>query len=245
MEKKKTKQFKIFRFNPKTDKRHYFDTFDVPYEAGMTVLQALNYIQRNLDGSLAYRSSCREGICGSCAMHINGKYCLACETQVIHVKGTVTIRPMAHLDIIKDLVVDMNPFFEKLKAIKPYLIPGDPDEGAERIQTQDERAYLNTLVDCILCGACYASCAVNGFDEDYLGPAALAKVNRFFMDSRDKADEQRLALVSDEHGVFRCHTLFNCQVVCPKNVNPTANIANLKRQIIARSLTVKFSKKGM
>ncbi|RKY50773.1 MAG: succinate dehydrogenase iron-sulfur subunit [Candidatus Neomarinimicrobiota bacterium] len=240
-----SKIFKIFRFNPQTDKKHRFDTFKVPCRPGMTVLQALNYIQENLDGSLAYRSSCREGICGSCAMHINGKYRLACETQVSHLGSSITIRPMAHMDIIRDLVVDMTPFFEKLKAIKPYLIPGDPDEGAERIQTQDERAYLDYIVDCILCGACYASCAVNGYDDEYLGPAALAKANRFLMDSRDKADEQRLALVSDEHGVFRCHTLFNCQTVCPKNVDPTANIANLKRQIIARQLNPKFSKKGI
>lgn len=239
------KKIKIFRFNPATDKKHRFETYEVPCRSGMTVLQALNYILETLDGSLAYRSSCREGICGSCAMHINGTYRLACETQLAHLRNPVTIRPMAHMDIIKDLVVDMTPFFEKYKAIKPYLIPGDPDEGKERVQTQDERAYLDNIVDCILCGACYASCAVNGYDTDYLGPAALAKANRFLMDTRDNAEEQRLALVCVEHGVFRCHTLFNCQMVCPKDVDPTANIANLKRRIIARQLNPAFTKKGI
>jgi succinate dehydrogenase / fumarate reductase, iron-sulfur subunit len=239
------KSIRIFRFDPSKDKKHRFDTFRVPCRPGMTVLQALNFVQENLDGSLAFRSSCREGICGSCAMHINGVYRLACETQLGHLGKSVTIRPMAHMDIVKDLVVDMTPFFEKYKAIKPYLIPGDPDEGRERIQTQDERAYLDYIVDCILCGACYAACAVNGYDQDYLGPAALAKINRFLMDSRDNAEEQRLALVCDEHGVFRCHTLFNCQTVCPKNVDPTANIANLKRRIIARQLNPTFLKKGI
>ncbi|HDT12680.1 MAG TPA: succinate dehydrogenase iron-sulfur subunit [Candidatus Marinimicrobia bacterium] len=239
------KIFKVFRFNPHKEKIHHFENFKVPWYSGMTVLQGLNYIREYLDGSLAYRSSCREGICGSCAMHINGKYRLACETQLSDLGKLITIRPMAHLDVIKDLYVDMEPFFQKLKAIKPYLIPGDPDEGEERIQTQNERSHLDYIVDCILCGACYASCAVNGTDNDYLGPAALAKANRFFMDTRDKDDEERLALVAGEHGVFRCHTMFNCQTVCPKNVDPTANIASLKRNIIARQINPSFTKKGI
>jgi len=239
------KKFKVFRFDPDQDKKHRFDDFEVPFTPGMTVLDGLNYIQENLDPTLAYRSSCREGVCGSCAMHINGKYGLACEAQLTELPEKISVRPMAHLDIIKDMYVDMSEFWRKYKAVKPYLIPGDnpPAEG-ERLQTQDERAHLDTIIDCILCGACYASCAVNGYDSEYLGPAALAKANRFFMDSRDAADEERLSLVAGEHGAMRCHTMFNCQEVCPKEVDPTSNIANLKRNLVASQLNPSFTKKG-
>jgi succinate dehydrogenase / fumarate reductase, iron-sulfur subunit len=240
------KKFKVFRFDPEKDKNYRFEEYEVPVVQGMTVLDGLNYIQEKFDGNLAYRSSCREGVCGSCAMHINGKYRLACEVQLIKLGDVVTVRPMAHLEIIKDLYVDMEPFWQKYKAIKPYLIPGDPDPlKGERIQSQDERKNLDKVVDCILCGLCYASCAVNGYDEEYLGPAALAKANRFFMDSRDKADEERLSLVAGEHGAMRCHTMFNCQEVCPKELDPTANIANLKRNLVASQMSVNFTKKGV
>lgn len=240
------KKFKVFRFDPDKDTKHRFDEFEVPFTKGMTVLDGLNYIQENLDATLAYRSSCREGVCGSCAMHINGKYGLACEAQLMELPEKITVRPMAHLDIIKDMYVDMNPFWDKYKAIKPYLIPGnaEPVEG-ERLQTQDERSHLDIVVDCILCASCYAGCAVNGYDPKYLGPAALAKANRFYLDSRDSAAEERLSLVAGEHGAMRCHTMFNCQEVCPKEIDPTANIANLKRNLVAKQLSGKFSKKGV
>lgn len=239
------KKFKVFRFDPDKDKSYHFASYEVPFTQGMTVLDGLNYIQENFDGTLAYRSSCREGVCGSCAMHINGKYRLACETQLIELPESITVRPMAHMDIIKDLYVDMEPFWKKYKLVKPYLIPGNPDPEQERLQTQDDRKNLDKVVDCILCGLCYSSCAVNGYDEDYLGPAALAKANRFFMDSRDQADEERLSLVAGEHGAMRCHTMFNCQNVCPKEVDPTANIANLKRNLVAKQMSGKFTKKGV
>ena len=227
--------FKIFRYDSSKDEPPRFQSFEVPGEKGMTVLEGLIYIQNYLDGSLAFRSSCRAGVCGSCAMHINGIYRLACETQIFSLKSkTVTIRPMAHLKVIKDLFVDLKPFWEKYKLIKPYLIPGDPPPERERIQTPDERLRLEGLIDCILCGACYASCPVGETHPEYLGPAVLLKVNRFVQDSRDNAEEERLDAVSGFNGVFRCHTIFNCQEVCPKELDPTGSIADLKRKIMVK-----------
>lgn len=234
-----TAQFKVFRFDPTVDKKFRFDTFKVELREGMTVLEGLFYIQENLDGSLAFRSSCRAGVCGSCAMHINGRYRLACETQIAHLKSSsVKIRPLAHLPVFKDLFVDMENFWRKYKEIKPYLIPGDPPPERERVQSQDERARIDFIIDCILCAACYAGCPVNLYDEEYLGPTTLLKANRFFQDSRDSAKVERLELVDGLHGVWRCHTIYNCQEVCPKEIDPTASIANLKRHLIGQKLRI-------
>lgn len=231
--------FKIFRYDSSKEESPRFESFEVPVEKGMTVLDGLIYIQNNLDGSLAFRSSCRAGVCGSCAMHINGKYQLACETQIHSLRlKTVTIRPMAHLKVIKDLFVDLEPFWEKYKLIKPFLQPGGPAPERERIQTADDRLKLEGLIDCILCGACYASCTVCETHPDYLGPAVLLKVNRFVEDTRDNAYNERLDDVSGFNGVFRCHTIFNCQEVCPKDLDPTGSIANLKRKIIKKKFRI-------
>ncbi len=231
--------FKIFRYDSSKEESPRFASFEVPVEQGMTVLEGLIYIQGNLDGSLAFRSSCRAGVCGSCAMHINGKYRLACETQIDQLKSnTVTIRPMAHLKVFKDLFVDLEPFWEKYKRIKPFLQPGEPAPERERIQTAEDRLKLEGLIDCILCGACYASCTVCETHPDYLGPAVLLKVARFVEDSRDNASDQRLEDVSGFDGVFRCHTIFNCQEVCPKDLDPTGSIANLKRKIIKKKFRI-------
>jgi succinate dehydrogenase / fumarate reductase iron-sulfur subunit len=225
--------FKVFRFDPEKDKSHRFDTFEVPTFPHITVLDGLFYIQDNLDGSVAFRSSCRAGVCGSCAMHINGKYRLACETQVSLLGGsTVSIRPLAHLPIIRDIFVDMTNFWKMYKRIKPYLMPGSEHPEKERLQTADERKHIDILVDCILCSACYSSCPVVATDSDYLGPAALLKADRFLQDSRDQADEERLTIINGDHGAFRCHTIFNCQKVCPKDLDPTGAIADLKMKRI-------------
>ncbi|MFC1562435.1 succinate dehydrogenase/fumarate reductase iron-sulfur subunit [candidate division KSB1 bacterium] len=227
--------FRIFRYDSTKEEPPKFESFEVPVEKGMTVLEGLMYIQDNLDGSLAFRSSCRASVCGSCAMHINGKYRLACETQIYALKSkTITIRPMAHLKVIKDLFVDLEPFWEKYKLIKPFIQPGEPAPERERIQSADDRLKLEGLIDCILCGACHASCTVCETHPEYLGPAVLLKVNRFVEDSRDNAEEERLDDVSGLNGVFRCHTIFNCQEVCPKELDPTGSIANLKRKIIKK-----------
>jgi len=225
--------FKIFRFDPEKDKRPRFQKYEVPARPYLTVLDALFYIQDNLDGSVAFRSSCREGVCGSCAMHINGKYRLACETQISLLKSkTIRLRPLAHLPIIRDLFVDMRAFWDKYREIKPYLMPGNEAPEKERLQTVDERKKIDILVDCILCSSCYSSCPVTATDEKYLGPAALLKADRFLCDSRDKANEERLTIINGDHGAFRCHTIFNCQKVCPKDLDPTGAIADLKMKKI-------------
>ena len=225
-------KFSIFRFDPDEGKKPRFDNFDVPFKAGMTILDALFHIQGHIDTSLAFRFSCRAGVCGSCAMHIDGKDKLACETQAsIALNKRVTIRPIAHLPIIRDLVVDMKPFWDQYKRIIPYLMPGDvAPEGRERYQTTSERQKLDHVIDCILCASCHSSCPMTASDPEYIGPAALLKANRFVVDSRDQSTAQRLQMVGDEHGVWRCHTVFNCSLACPKDLDPAGSIANLKRE---------------
>ena len=226
--------FKVFRFDPDKDRKPYFQKFQVPYvRKDLTVLEGLFYIQENLDNSLAFRSSCKSAVCGSCAVHINGGYRLACNTLVSGLKGDrVTIRPLGHLDMIKDLFVNLEPFWEKYEYIKPYLISKTSPSNHERLQIRSDRAKLDGLIDCILCGCCYSSCMVTLTNNKYLGPAALLWANRFFMDSRDDAKDERLAIVNVENGVWRCHTIFNCQQSCPKCLNPAGCISNLKMKLV-------------
>ncbi len=236
--------FKVFRYNPKSSELASFQTYELPESKSMTVLEGLYYILENLDPSLAFRSSCRQGVCGSCAMHINGEYQLACETQVAEMGGYVTVRPLAHMPIIRDLVVDMEPFFRQYEAIRPYLIADSEPPEKEYLQTPKQRAKLDILVDCILCAACYGSCPVLSTDERYLGPQALLKALRFVDDSRDDAANERLAYVAGDFGIFRCHTIFNCQQVCPKDLDPTGAIGKLKMKAIWAKLRGKLKKTG-
>lgn len=236
--------FKIFRFDPEIDKEPSFDRFEIPVETGMTVLDGLFFILENLDPSLAFRCSCRAAICGSCAMHINGQYRLACETQIaIFGDKEITVRPLSHLKVLKDIVVDMEPFFKNYLLIKPYLLPKDEEPEKEYIQSQREREKLDKLVDCILCGACYGSCPVAATNERYIGPHALLAALRFVEDSRDGGKKERLAIVATEEGIFRCHTIFNCQKVCPKDLDPTGAITKLKIKAIEEKLFGIFRKK--
>jgi succinate dehydrogenase / fumarate reductase iron-sulfur subunit len=228
--------FKIFRFDPDKDKKPCFKKYTFEVKKGMTVLDGLFHILRTMDGSIAFRSSCREGVCGSCAIHIAGKYRLACETQIAGLGRTIVIRPLGHMPIIKDLIVDMTAFWNKYRQIKPYLMPGDPDpKSKERVQTEDERKKVDVLIDCILCGSCTASCSVSATNPDYIGPAAMMKANRFIQDSRDNAVEERLRIAASENGAFRCHTIFSCQYVCPKDLNPQASIAQLQELALKRA----------
>ncbi len=230
--KKNLKIFKINRFNHK-NKKSYIQSYEVPFEFGQTVLDGLIYIQDFLDPSLSLRYSCREGVCGSCGMHINGKYRLACQTQLKDIKSkTVRIRPLGNLPVLKDLIVDLTSFWDKYRYVNPYLMPYTPAPEKERIQATFERDRLGNRPDCILCALCYSACPITGLDPQFLGPAALTKASRFIEDSRDKAYDERLKLVDGPHGVWRCHTAYNCQEVCPKDVDPTSAISVLKRQII-------------
>lgn len=239
-------KFHVFRCDPdETGTSSHYDTFNVPAREGLTVLDGLNFILGRLDGTLAYRASCRAGICGSCGMHINGKYRLACETQV-SLLGTadIWVNPLAHLPVIKDLVVDMTSFWDKYKLVKPYLIPGDGNPEIERFQTSDQVKKLDGLYECILCTCCHNSCSITDLDPEYLGPAVLMKVDRFVQDSRDHETDGRLDSVDGDHGVFRCHTQYNCQTECPKQLDPTGAIADLKMKLVRRKIrrTLTFEK---
>jgi len=227
----------VFRFDPELDKQARFDDYEVPLRPGLTVLEALFHSLENLDGSLACRYACRGAVCGSCAMHINGKYGLAGATQMSDLGDEVVIRPLYHLPIIKDLVVDMTSFFERYEKLRPYLVNESAVADGERLQSPKERARLDNLVECILCASCHASCPFTQTDPEYLGPALLLKADRFVSDSRDTDTDDRLAHVDSEHGVWRCHQAFNCVEVCPKELNPTHSIAKLKRAAIARRLS--------
>ncbi len=225
-------EFRVFRFDPEKNKEPEFQSYEFDPYKGMTILEGLYYILENLDSSLAFRSSCREAVCGSCAMHINGMYRLACKTQIEILKSPITIRPLSHLPVIKDLVVDLTPFFNRFKEIKPYLIPKESPPEKEYIQSVKEREKINDWLDCILCGACYGSCPVCAQDDKYLGPHALLKALRFVDDSRDGGAKERIAFVTQNSGVFRCHTIFNCREVCPKDLDPTKAIAKLKLKAV-------------
>lgn len=234
--------FNIFRFNPDDDKEPYFQKFEVPLnKIDLTILEGLYYIQQRLDDSLAFRSSCRAAVCGSCAMHINGKHRLACNTLITKLESTtITIQPLAHMPIVKDLLVDMKSFWENYERIKPYLITGRtlPTTG-EHAQNQDERAKIDNLIDCILCACCHSSCPVTATNEKYFGPMAFLSIDRFVSDTRDGARVERLAIVNEEYGVWRCHSVFNCQEVCPKDLNPPGSIAHLKMGIVKNVLRQK------
>jgi succinate dehydrogenase / fumarate reductase iron-sulfur subunit len=228
------KTFKVYRFDPERDERPYFQEYRVPERNGMTVLDGLFYIQKKIDPSLAFRFSCRGSVCGSCAMNINGRNRLSCETQVSLVKGVVKIRPLGHFRVLRDLVVDLDRFWEKYGMVMPYLVPSAPPPEKEMIQTPDERERLGDTIDCILCANCHASCTVAGTDGGYLGPAAILKTDRFLRDSRDGAGDERLRIVDDIHGVWRCHTILGCQEVCPKGISPTSSIMGMRKRMLKK-----------
>lgn len=226
------KIFEIKRFDPEVNKEPYINTFEVKVKKRMSVLEALFHIVENLDGSLSFRYSCRGAVCGSCAMYINGKRKLACQTLIDSIKSKVIrIEPLPHFKVIKDLVIDTDPFFEKYVAVKPYLINKAVPPEKERLQSISDRQKIDEMVKCILCGSCYSACTMAYSHKDFLGPAALTKTYRFVADSRDSAKDERLDFVNGENGVFRCHTLFNCAEACPKEIIPTYSIQKLKGEI--------------
>ena len=227
--------FKVQRFHPDKDRKPYLQNYSFPLKPAMTVLEGLYYILEYLDHTLSFRSSCRAAVCGSCAMHINGKYRLACNTQISSLKSkTIIVRPLLHLPVFKDLVVDHTDFFENLIALKPWLINKEPAPEKEYIQMPEERNRIGNTIDCILCGACYGACATAGVNKEYFGPAALLKAERFLRDSRDSIKDERLKIVDDLHGVWRCHSIFSCQEVCPKELSPAEAIAKIKKRILKK-----------
>ena len=214
-----------------------WDEFTVSYESSLTVLEALFSIQERQDGSLAFRYCCRASICGSCAMYINGRYRLACQTNVRHLNDRlITVEPMPHMPLVKDLVCDMSDFFAKYEYVKPWLIRSSQNPEKEIVQSEKQRKKLDMPIDCILCGCCYSSCPSVWGEQNYLGPAALLKAYRFEVDSRDEARKERLPFFDNERGAYRCHTITNCVEACPKELNPTEGIQWLKLAAVRRRL---------
>ncbi|MDZ4141908.1 MAG: succinate dehydrogenase iron-sulfur subunit [Methylotenera sp.] len=222
-------KFSIYRYNPDVDKKPYMQDYDIALGDGdQMLLDALIRI-KDLDDSLSLRKSCREGVCGSDSMNINGKNGLACITKLSELQEPVVLRPMPGLPVIRDLVVDMTQFFEHYNSVKPYLVNNDPVPENERLQSPEDRAKLDGLYECILCGACTTSCPSFWWNpETFVGPAGLMQAYRFMVDSRDQALDERLENLEEPDRLYRCHNIMNCVEVCPKKLNPNAAIAKIK-----------------
>jgi succinate dehydrogenase / fumarate reductase iron-sulfur subunit len=200
-------------------------------------------IRDEIDGTLAFRSSCRSAVCGSCAMVINGKIDLACRTQAASFgTKTIILEPLPNMQIIKDLVVDMTPFWNMYEKVKPYLIRKSTDPDKEIPQTEEDRKKIDQNVNCILCASCYGACPVLARDPDYIGPAAFAKLERFMLDSRDERPEDFLENVNNDKGVWGCDTVLRCIDACPKDVRPTDSIVGLRKQLVRHKLFGKSKK---
>ncbi len=233
----KTAVVRIQRFNPEKDKKTHYQEFSVAYSRDTTLLDALHEIKTHQDGSLTYRRSCRHAICGSCAMNVNGKNMLVCNTPLkdhIDRKGKITIRPLPYLPVIKDLVVDRTKFWEQYMRVKPWLITPDETPDKEFRISPEEVAALNKAETCIMCGACYSACTVVGTSENYIGPHALLKSFLRVLDPRDAGVGERLEEVGTSEGAYRCHTIFNCIDACPKNLDPTKAIETLRGLAVKR-----------
>ncbi|RME82157.1 MAG: succinate dehydrogenase iron-sulfur subunit [Zetaproteobacteria bacterium] len=228
----------VFRFDPERDARPRMQRYEVPrLREGMMLLDALIYIKEHLDGTLTFRRSCREGVCGSDGMNINGINGLACITPVDGLKQPIKVRPLTGFEVIRDLVVDMRHFFAQYRMVQPWLQAESPAPERERLQSPEERARLDGLYECILCGCCTSSCPAWWWNGDrFLGPAALLAAYRWLEDSRDEAAGQRLDLLEDAFRVFRCRQIMNCMDCCPKGLNPTAAIDGIKRKLAARRI---------
>jgi succinate dehydrogenase / fumarate reductase iron-sulfur subunit len=230
-------KFQIYRFNPDTDNKAYIQEYtleDVP--AGTMLLDALLLIKEQ-DPTLSFRRSCGEGVCGSDGMNINGRNGLACLTPVHDLKQPIQINPLPGQPVIRDLVIDQGPFFKQYKAAQPWLITNDPDPEKERLQSPQDRDKLDGLYECILCACCSTSCPSFWWNPDkFLGPAALLQASRFIEDSRDQATEERLEQLDDAYKLFRCHSIMNCVSVCPKELNPTKAIGQIKKRMLAKSI---------
>jgi succinate dehydrogenase / fumarate reductase iron-sulfur subunit len=234
----RTVLIKVRRFDPEVDPDANWQEFEVPVEKGDRVLDALHHIKWYLDGSLTFRRSCAHGVCGSDAMRINGVNRLACKVLVkdlIHGDGDeILVEPIKGLPVLKDLVVDMEPFFEAYRAVKPFLITEGREPTRERLQSAEDRERFDDTTKCILCAACTTSCPVFWNDDSYFGPAAIVNAHRFIFDSRDDGGEQRLEILNDKEGVWRCRTTFNCTDACPRGIEVTKAIQEVKRALIFR-----------
>jgi succinate dehydrogenase iron-sulfur subunit len=223
---------KIRRYNPEISSEPWWDEFTVRMEPTDRLLDALHEVKWRQDGTLALRRSCAHGVCGSDAMLINGRNALACKVLVQDVAPKATVEPIRGLPVLKDLIVDMDPFFEGFKSVLPFLVNDSGEPGKERRQSPEERARFDDTTKCILCAACTTSCPIFWGDEEYVGPAAIVNAHRFIFDSRDEGGRERLKILSEKTGVFRCRTTFNCTDACPRGIQVTKAIQEVKRSIL-------------
>jgi len=233
----KIKKFKIYRYNPDADENPRWDTYFVDTtKCGPMVLDILIYIKNNIDPTLAFRRSCREGVCGSCAMNIGGQNTIACTRGWDEVaSSTITIAPLPHQPVVKDLVPDLTQFYAQHAYVQPYLKTVSPAPEREWKQSEEDRQLLDGLYECILCASCSTSCPSYWWNGDkYLGPAALLQAYRWLIDSRDESAGERLDDLEDPFKLYRCHTIMNCTQVCPKGLNPAKAIANIKHMMVER-----------
>lgn len=225
---------KIFRYNPEKDQRGNYVTYKVEADPNDRVLDVLEFIKGKTDGALAFRRSCAHGVCGSDAMRINGRNRLACKTLVRDVGASITVEPLLGMKVKKDLIVDMEPFFNSYKKMTPYLVNESPlpQDGRERLQTPEQRARFDESTKCILCGACTTACPSFWANDEYFGPAAFVTAHRFIFDSRDEGASQRLLVLAETDGTVRCHTAYNCTEACPRDIEITKTIGELKLAMV-------------
>jgi succinate dehydrogenase / fumarate reductase iron-sulfur subunit len=230
-------KFSIYRFNPETDSKPHMQDCELPDDCGAIMLLDALLLLKQQDDSLSFRRSCREGVCGSDGMNINGRNGLACILQLDTLKQPITLRPLPGLPVIRDLIVDLTQFYNQYRTVKPWLINKDPEPEIERLQSPEERARLDGLYECVLCACCTTACPSFWWNPDrFLGPAALLQANRFLNDSRDQATGERLDDLDDPFRLFRCHTIMNCTDVCPKGLNPAKAIGHIRQLLLKRVL---------
>lgn len=233
-----TLRFRVYRYNPDSGQKPYMQDYELKDfdSKGKKILDAMIALKEQ-DETLSFRRSCREGVCGSDGVNVNGRNVLACITALEDLKQPIEIRPLPRLAVIRDLIIDMDQFYQHYRAVKPYLINLDPEPENERLQSPDDRAKLDGLYECILCGCCTTSCPVFWWNPDrFLGPSALLQAARFLLDSRDQATDARLDHLEDPYRLFRCHGIMSCVEACPKGLNPTAAIGKIKHLLVDRAI---------
>jgi succinate dehydrogenase / fumarate reductase, iron-sulfur subunit len=232
------RRFRVYRWDPESGENPRYDTFEIDLDAcGPMVLDALIKIKNEIDPTLTFRRSCREGICGSCSMNMNGTNGLACTTAIEDLSGEVRITPLPHMEVIKDLVPDFSQFYAQYASIRPWLqTVSTTPSGKERLQSPEQREKLDGLYECILCACCSTACPSYWWNSDkFLGPAILLQAYRWLADSRDEMSGERLDQLEDPFRLYRCHTIMNCANVCPKGLNPAKAIAETKKLLVERA----------
>jgi succinate dehydrogenase / fumarate reductase iron-sulfur subunit len=228
---------RIKRYNPENDVKPVFREYEVEVDPMDRVLDALNQVKWHLDGTLTYRRSCAHGVCGSDAMRINGRNRLACKMLMNELGKKVTIEPLLGFRVIKDLVIDMDQFFESYKSVKPYLIADDAPSASERLQSPEERERFDDTTKCILCASCTTACPITWTNDEWVGPAAIVNAHRFIFDSRDQGADDRLKILNTRSGVWRCRTVFNCTDACPRGIEVTKAIEEVKLALLYDRVT--------